>query len=439
MVFNRFRFLVLLRLILIVGTAIVAAYVYSIAYWVTFANLTFLTLVQIVWLFRYLTQWQKDIAIVGNAVRHGDYSFHFNIGDTNHPLYNFYTTLNHITQHVRDVQSQAEEQNQYFDYILNNAQVGLTIYDGSGKILLVNDEFKRLAGVELIGNIEALKRSSEILFTHLQTMALNRPQLIVDKDNNIKLSARLSKIIVRERPLYIVSLINISPELEENELKSWQELMSILTHEIMNSIAPIHSLNGTMSKYLDRITGNEEIVAKAKSNLDVINRRSGALMDFVDRYRKISTVPLPNLQNFAVRPLIDDVVTLLQDDLKNIQFNVRCDDEHIYADRNQVEQVMINLLKNALYAVEGVALPSLDVMVSREDGGVVIQVRDNGKGIPREISEKIFMPFFTTRPSGSGIGLTISRQIMQRHHGSIRVTSAPNAGTTFTLTFPARR
>ncbi len=439
MAFNRFHIQILLRLVVIVGTAIASAYFYSLAYWVTFGNLVVLALVQIFLLFRYLTRWQKDIGLVANAVRHGDYSFHFNITDTHHPLYNLYTTLNHITRHVRDVQSQAEEQNQYFDYILNNAQVGLTIYDGSGKMLLVNDEFKRLTNVESIENIERLKTSNEALFTHLQTMALNRPQLIIDKTSHARLSARLAKIIVRERPLYILSLINIRPELEENELQSWQELMSILTHEIMNSIAPIHSLNGTMSKYLDRIVGNEEIVTRAKSNLDVINRRSGALMDFVERYRKISTVPLPNRQDVAVKSLVRDVVELLQDDLKNVRVDIRCGDEHIYADRSQIEQVLINLIRNALYALEEITSPEIDVTVMEDSDGTSVQLRDNGKGIPSGITEKIFMPFFTTRPSGSGIGLTISRQIMQRHYGSIHVESLAGKGTTFTLTFPRRR
>lgn len=437
MVFNRYYFQVLVRLMLIIATALAAAYFYQQEnYMVTFGNLVFLSILQFALLLRYLTRWQRDLDIVAGAVRQGDYSFHFNTDDTGHPLHNLYSTLNHISQHVRIVKSGAEEQNQYFRYILSNSQVGLAIYDGAGKILIVNDEFKSLAGIKALKNIHELKMHHELVYTHLQSMTLNRPQLILDRGNmNTKLSARLAKIIVREQPLFILSLINITPEIEENELQSWQELLSILTHEIMNSIAPIHSLNGTMAKHLDRIDGNEEIVSRAKSNLEVINRRSVALMEFVDRYRRISTVPLPILQRVNLYELISNVVALLHQELGGIDVSISGDPEIIDADRSQIEQVVINLLKNAIFAVAENQFPKIGIQLSRDERFVLLTITDNGKGISREIAEKIFMPFFTTRPSGSGIGLTLSRQIMHRHQGTISFNSQEGVGTAFTLQF----
>ena len=441
MVFSNYHFQIVLRLVLIVINVCIAAYVFTLdQYWVTFANLCGLVVLQIILLFRYLSRWQKDVAVVANAVKHGDYSFHFNVTSPRHPLYDLYETLNVLSRHVSSVQAEAERQSQYFDYVLNNSQVGLLVYDAAGKVLVVNHEFLRLTQTPNLLHIDGLRASNDALFTALKTMPLNRPQLLADRANiTQKLSVRLSKIVVREQAVFIVSLINIKPELEENELQSWQDLMSVLTHEIMNSIAPIHSLNGTMEKYLDKIEGNHEIVNKAKSNLEVINRRSASLMNFVERYRSISTVPLPHLERVSVKDLFRTVTSLLTEELKGIHVVVEAGDEKISADASLVEQVLINLVKNAAFALREVQAPMLMLKFKSDETVSMITVEDNGKGISPEMMNKIFMPFFTTRPTGSGIGLTISRQIMQRHQGSIHVESSPGKSTTFTLTFPAAK
>jgi two-component system, NtrC family, nitrogen regulation sensor histidine kinase NtrY len=234
--------------------------------------------------------------------------------------------------------------------------------------------------------------------------------------------------------VYLLSILNIRQELDENELRSWQELISVLTHEIMNSITPIHSLNGSMAKYLDKISGNEEIVAKAKSNLEVINRRSESLMTFVDRYRKISTVPLPVFQEIEVAQLLKNVTELLQEDLKDVKLTIKAGYEIISVDVPQIEQVLINILKNAKHAMEEKEFQELVVTVTSRENETRVAISDNGKGIPSDVMDKIFIPFFTTRKEGSGIGLTLSRQIMHRHGGNVEVTSNPY-GTTITLLF----
>jgi two-component system, NtrC family, nitrogen regulation sensor histidine kinase NtrY len=438
MVFNNYHFQILLRLVMIVLNVCIAVYVFTLdEYWVTFGNLCALVVIQVVLLFRYLTRWQKDVAVVANAVKHGDYSFHFNLADPKHPLFNLYHTINRLSRHVSEVETEAERQSQYFTYILNNSQVGLLIYDGQGNVLLVNQEFKALTGDGSLDHIDDLKSNNEVLLATLQSMPLNRPHLLLNSANSAtKLSVRLSKIVVREQPIFIVSLINIKPELDENELQSWQDLMSVLTHEIMNSVAPIHSLNGTMAKYLDKIEGNAELVTKAKSNLEVINRRSEALMNFVERYRSISTVPLPRLQPMLIKDLFFSVTELLADYLKGIDVIVDVANETISVDRAMIEQVLINLVKNAIFALEGCENPRLILKVKSSNEETMIMLEDNGKGIDPAVAGKIFMPFFTTRPSGSGIGLTVSRQIMQRHKGTIHASSVPGGGSIFTLTFP---
>jgi two-component system, NtrC family, nitrogen regulation sensor histidine kinase NtrY len=436
--FNQYHLQILLRLVLIIITSYLTVYVFLLdTYRVTFGNLAALSALQIFLLFRYLTRWQKDLDVIQNAVLHDDYSFQFHLVKNNHPLYKLYNTLNHVARYVGAVKADAEIQSQYLNYILENAQVGLMIYEANGSVLLSNEEFRNLISIASLESVDQIRAHNEQLYQELVNLKPNKPHLITTKgENPVKLSARLSKIVVKAETLLIISLINIKPELDESELQSWQDLMSVLTHEIMNSVAPIHSLNGTMSKYLDKVQGNEEVVSKAKNSLAVINRRSESLMSFVARYRTISTVPLPHKQSITVRDVLQSVTHLLSGELKGIHVVIDSSDEKIYADPSQVEQVLINLLKNAAHAVVSTINPMIRLAVITKENEIVISVADNGKGIDPGILEKIFMPFFTTRPSGSGIGLTISRQIMHRHEGTLTVSSIAGNGTTFYLTFP---
>jgi nitrogen fixation/metabolism regulation signal transduction histidine kinase len=438
MVFKSFQFQVAVRLVLIAITCYAISYVFQLnAYWFTLGNLSLFLVLQIIFFFRFLTKWQRDINVFASSVKHGDYTITFHALEKNDPNYELYDMLNNVVRYVREVKSRLEQQNQFFQYVFESAQVGLLAYDENGSVLLSNNEALKLVNKGELKNIHDLKQIDPDLYGHLITLKLNQPRLIPGKNNNqVKLSARLSKFIVERQSIFLLSLVNIRPELEENELLSWQELISVLTHEIMNSVSPIHSLSGSMNKYLDRIQGNEDTVLKARHSLEVITRRSHSLMSFVDRYRKISTVPLPHLQPLKVDTLIQSVLTLLQADLRHIQVAVHHRNETVTADFQQIEQVMINLLKNAAYAMEESSRKELKITVMQDEKKTRIGIGDTGTGIALDVVDKIFIPFFTTRNGGSGIGLTLSRQIMQRHGGSIEVRSEPGKGSVFELVFP---
>jgi two-component system, NtrC family, nitrogen regulation sensor histidine kinase NtrY len=436
--FNRYQFNILIRLILIVVNCYAITFVFALqAYYWTLINLVLLIVLQVFLLFRFLTRWQQDLRVFANSVKHGDYTITYNLVEKTDVHFELYEMLNAVTRYVRTLKIQSEQQNQYFQYVVENAQVGLLAYDNDEKIQLINNEAIKLTGVSDLKNLLELKRVDRIMYDHLHTLGLNQPRLVVsERDRTVKLSARLSKFVMEGRDVFLLSLINIRPELQENELQSWQELISVLTHEIMNSITPIHSLNGSMSKYLDRVEGNEEIIRKAKSNLDVINRRSQSLMNFVDRYRKISTVPLPQKQPASIRQLIEEVLALMAEDLRGIQVDSKIEDKIIGVDRSQIEQVIINVIKNAVAALEQSTRKSIFISTTKKQSEVNIHIQDSGKGIPVEIVDKIFIPFFTTRKGGSGIGLTLSRQIMHRHGGRIEVSNGAVGGTLVTLVFP---
>ena len=225
----------------------------------------------------------------------------------------------------------------------------------------------------------------------------------------------------------------------EAETEAWQKLIRVLTHEIMNSIAPIISLSETVTERASSNGLNERDYRIMLQAMQTIHRRSKGLLDFVENYRKLTRIPVPMQQLFPVSSLFDDLRGLYPAGAISFSFSVRPVDLRIYADRAMIEQVLINLLKNAVEACQERSYPEVRVNAFRREGVPVITVSDNGYGIVPEAMDKIFVPFFTTKQGGSGIGLSVCRQIMNRHGGSISVISEEEKGTTFTLQFPQTR
>jgi two-component system, NtrC family, nitrogen regulation sensor histidine kinase NtrY len=438
MVSKKYYIQVLIRIIFIAATSYGCAYVWLLTnYWFTFVNLCAFVILQIVLLYRYLTRWQKDLYVFARSVQQGDFTISYNLLDPGDDHYEIYRTLNDVSSYVRNIKAQYIQQTQYFRHVVENVQVGLMAYDEDRNVLLSNREALSLIGTQDVKKIEDLKSFDRTLYDQLQQLTLNHAMVIVPGRNRLaRISARLSRIVIEGKPINVLSLLNIRQELDANELRSWQELISVLTHEIMNSITPINSLSGSMAKYLDKISGNEELVSKAQGSLQVINRRSQSLMSFVERYRAVSTVPLPHIQEVDVHDLIQSVIALLEQTLEGVTITLVDTRQRIHCDPVQMEQVFINVIRNAVYAMEGMPEKTITISCGKTSLGTTVAITDSGKGIGHELMEKIFIPFFTTRPEGSGIGLTLSRQIMQRHGGTIDVSSSARSGTTFALFFP---
>ncbi len=439
MAFSGFNAQLVIRLSLIVITSFVVTWMLQLSgYWLLKANLCLLLLLQGYLLFRFIGRWRKDLKIFATAVKQRDFSITFQTDHENEAFAEMYNMLNEVSRFVRQVKSESVQQNQYFQYVVENAQVGLIAYDADGEVLLSNYEARRITGTATLKNLALLGTLNNGLFESINQLPLNQPRLITLKGNEVqKISARLSEIAVGDQRVFLLSLMNIKSELDENELQSWQDLINVLTHEIMNSITPINSMTGSMMKYLDRIEGNAEPVERAKNSLNIINRRSAALMDFVGRYRAISDVPLPRLQEVRPSELVNAVLLLMSEELTGINVTTAFEGGTVLLDSAQIEQVLINLLRNAINAVAGRGDKSIGIEVIQSAGSCTISVTDNGRGIPQEQLDKIFIPFYTTRKDGSGIGLTLSKQIMHRHGGHIEVNSVQGNGATFRLVFPA--
>lgn len=435
--FKGYRIQLAIRLTLLVVNSVLFAVSLSLEdYWVLKGNLLLILILQAYFHFRFLTRWQRELGLFAMSVKYNDYSIVFRKGRAGDAFPEIYDLLNGVTDYVRHIKSQYVQQHQYFRHVVENAQVGIFAYDEKGNVILSNKTALSYAGVSELKQIHQLKELNRELYEQLVQLRPGLPRLLTLRRGQVqKISARLSQIVIDQENVFLLSMLNISPELEENELQSWQDLINVLTHEIMNSVTPINSLSGSMMKYLGRIEGNEETVGKARSSLDVISRRSKALMDFVHRYREVSSVPAPRLEPANAGEVISGVLVLFQEDLKDIEVSVNHHAEVILMDTSQIEQVLINLVRNAILSMKESSSKKLVISVDQQNGATRISVTDTGIGIPPDVLDKIFIPFFTTRKEGSGIGLTLSKQIMHRHGGQILVTSEPEKGSSFVLVF----
>lgn len=222
----------------------------------------------------------------------------------------------------------------------------------------------------------------------------------------------------------------------ETENEAWQKLVRVLTHEIMNSIAPIISLSETITERTDQNKMNEDDYRTMLQSIQSIHRRSKGLLDFVENYRKLTKIPAPVIQSVPVSELFNHIELLFTDTKTPLHFSIAPSNLHIPADRSLIEQVLINLVKNAFEACADLPDGEIWVKAFRKENAVVITISDNGCGIVTEAIDKIFVPFYTTKPKGSGIGLSLCRQIINRHSGSISVTSEEEKGSTFSISLP---
>jgi len=239
----------------------------------------------------------------------------------------------------------------------------------------------------------------------------------------------------KNRTLSLISLKNIHSVLENKEIESWQKLISVLTHEIMNSMAPIISLSETLLEREFADTAADKKPTVTQQVLQTIHRRSKGLLEFIQNYRKLSRIPKPEFSKVHIEELFSDLQKLHAS--PNIQYLFSCTPTNIQisADRTQLEQILINLIRNAEEACSETPTPQITITASSDQEKIIISVQDNGAGIIPEAKDKIFVPFFTTKTGGSGIGLTLCKQIMALHNGNIKVNSTPEKGSCFQLVF----
>lgn len=402
------------------------------------------TLLAVVWIYAlqmvrtlYRRSAQK-VAFMFDAIDNSDYAFKYATEgrSSNDKLVS--ESLNRITRILFQAKAEAIQKEKYYELIMNCVNTGIIAIDDKGNIFQINNEALRLLGLAVFTHVRQLGRIDEgleKLMTDIQPG--NKHQIsFVNERGTVHLSVRVSEMTLQEKHVRIVAINDINSELDEKEIDSWIRLTRVLTHEIMNSVTPITSLSDTLLSLHGE--ANKEI----RNGLEVISSTGKSLIAFVESYRKFTRIPTPKPSLFYVRPFIERMVQLARHHNHFPNIDIRVDvqpaDLIIYADENLITQVVLNLLKNAMQAI-GSRQPDGCIEIKafcNAEEAVLIEVSNNGPLIPPEEAEHIFIPFFTTKEGGSGVGLSISRQIMRLSGGSITLKTSPNAKrTTFVLTF----
>ena len=441
---------IIIRVLLIVFLAVTLGYFISAGQSLRLSLICFLTIVILtISLISYLNTTNKKIRFFFDSVRNDDSSLSFPVNSKNKSFRELYQSMNKVNQQIQQLKIENSHQEQYFQILLEHLATGIITYNNKGFVLHANTSAKKLLSMNVLTHLHQIERIDKELYHTIQNIKPFERRLIsiYTEKGEIQLSLKATSFKTNDNELVILSIQDIKNELDEKELESWMKLIRVLMHEIMNSITPITSLSERLSKIYS-IDGNpvlpeevtEKTIATTLQGLNVIKEQGKGLMSFVESYRKLTRVPEPEKKLFRVADLMSRVQILFNSLEKNnkIELNVSMNnpDLEIFADQNLISQVLINLVKNAVEANEN--NPAGKIMIVSgldENHHPEICVIDNGPGISEENRKEIFVPFFTTRPNGSGIGLSISKQIMRIHGGNLKVRSVPDKETVFCLSF----
>jgi len=441
---------ILFRLVLVVLLSIVVGWLIATKQAIAFIILVLLVLVILVYnLFHYLSSTNRKIAYFLESVQNEDSSLSFPTNIDAKTLREIYQGLNKVNKQIQELRIEGNQQEQYFQTLLEHVATGIVSYNADGFVLHANTAARKMLGLDVFTHLNQLERVNHSLFQTIRNIAPTEQKLVsVNNERGmVQLLLKTTSFKAKDNELILLSIQDIRNELDEKELDSWMKLIRVLMHEIMNSIAPITSLSESLCNFftVDGRTALPEELSESKiqatlRGLSVIKEQGNGLMLFVESYRKLTRLPKPDKKRFKVEDLISRVKVLYLS-LENSDFvklNVLIDPPgmEMVADENLISQVLLNLLKNALEATCKKPDSRIQILAHFSDNNrPEICVADNGPGIPEEIVEQIFVPFFTTRENGSGIGLSLSRQIMRLHGGSLQVRSIPGKETVFSLIF----
>ncbi len=450
MIYKRFRLVCAVRALLLSAT--IATFFYLILHTNLLATIVIVAafaLYQIVALIYYVERTNRDLTRFLLSIQHADFSQSFTGGGLGTSFDDLKIAFTRVTDEFRRARAEKEEHFRYLQTVVQHVGIGLLAFKHDGAVDLINNAAKRLLKVPYLKNIAGLEPISPVLVSALRQLRAGEKALVKidDAEGVVQLAVYATEFKMRDETFTLVSLQNIQSELEEKEMEAWQNLIRVLTHEIMNSVTPISSLASSVKDLLQSredqnggLAVDMETLVDVRSAVQTIQKRSEGLLHFVDSYRNLTRIPKPRFQVFPIKGLFAQVQQLMSASLSNnsIAFHARIEPDslELTADPELIEQVLINLLLNAMQAVHEQRNARIDLNAQLDERGrVVIQVKDNGPGIITEAREKIFIPFFTTKKGGSGIGLSLSRQIMRLHRGTISVSSEPNVATVFTLRF----
>ena len=442
MIFRNYQSRLALLLVLLFASAFGAAFLYTGGY----KSYLLLLIPLIIWqfydLFMLLKRAQEEVKEFAESVHYRDFSRYFNVKQAPSELQDLRKGFNEINNTFKEIRGEKEMQYQYLQKILELVDTGILSFKTDSKeINWLNDSFKKMLDIPYMRTIDGLVKRDIFLYEEVVSIKPGDHKIISIVKDGRELKLLITATIFQTDGVAskIVAFQNINEALDETESKAWQKLLSVMTHEIMNSVAPISSLADTLGKNLKFTMSNQSGTFNdwedLQLGLDTIKRRSEGLLKFSESFRSLNKITHLNLGKISVSTLFENLTTLMSPmlDQKKIQLDTILKEPQleVMADFSLLEQVLINLLVNAMDAVKENANKLITLSAYSEKGKVIIKIADNGAGIEPEVLDKIFIPFFSTKKTGSGIGLSLCKQIMLLHKGSIHVQSVLGKGTAF--------
>jgi len=436
-----FQLRILLRVVLLFITLSAASYFLVKQWHLYLALLAPLLFYQIIEFIRFQKKTYDEVSQFVEAVHYRDFSRYFDVKHAPADIQPLRQGFNEINTTFKDISKEKETQFQYLQKILELVDTGILSYEiESGDVMWMNESLKRMLQLPYLKTIQSLEKRDRILFEEVNALKPGE-----SKVGTVHLERSFFKVLLSAtafqtegKKFKLIAFQNVNEALDETESKAWQKLLSVMTHEIMNSVAPISSLAETLK---NRLASNDtNSIEDLELGIDTIKRRSEGLLKFAETYRNLNKITKLNLQRVYIRELFANLHQLMQPtfEQKDIELEIILKDTDLFleADASLIEQVLINLIVNAIEAVKEKEEPkiilSAEQMLNKK---IILKVADNGSGIPEEVLDKIFIPFFSTKKSGSGIGLSLCKQIIMLHRGTIQVQSMEDKGTVFSMQF----
>lgn len=441
---KNFRLNILFRILMLTGLALLLAWVLVNTNWFFTPLVVGVVLILVVInLIMYVERTNKNLSQFLLSIKQGGFTNLFKDSAHGGTHGGLNEVFNEVMIQFQKVTLEKESHYQYLQTLNENLGVSLISYDQRGSIELMNPAAKQLLKKPYLKKIEDVRHINDELYQTIVKLASEEKRVIKTIINGelIQLSVQVKDFVTGDQQFRLVLIHNIHNELEENEVEAWQKLISVLTHEIMNSVTPIASLSTAMNQQLQThgLDMSKEDAEDLKVSLSTIENRSKGLMRFVNAYKEFTKRPDINVSEVDLKDLIQRVVQLLTPDLQQSQIetaiNISKGNYLVKIDQELVEQVIINILKNAIEILEPQEKGRINISLEKRGRRVFVTVADNGPGMERETLEKIFVPFFTTKKKGTGVGLSFARQIMRLHNGSISAKSKVGEGTSFVLEF----
>lgn len=366
-------------------------------------------------------------------------------GDSNDELYNM---INEVANMIHNARILKEQQYQYLSFIIETIPVAIIVVDNQEEVILSNNRTNQIFKIQTLQNLISFNNISPLLYNSVKDIKIGNQDVVQVKIGGslTKLLVGLSEFKIENKAVHLYTFQDVKSELDENEIKAWQKLIRILNHELMNSITPITTLthaikkciteNGNIKEFnrIDRSTLNDIL-----RNTELIEERSQGLIQFINNYRSLTSVKNLELVEFSIFDLFEDLKKFFEAEFEEKQITLITEINPVSltlsADKSLVEHVMINLIKNAIESFEEIKNRSIKLASYAESSKIVVSITDSGKGIEESAIEDIFIPFFTTKKNGSGIGLSFSKQVMRMHNGEIKANSEPGKGSEFMLVF----